>query len=193
MNTLAQMKCMKRRTDFPQFLKAHGLNKLVVEVGVRYGYNLRQLLACEPGLLVGIDHWAAGDDQDTGLSQNDLNEIYRDVCQEYLYTPNVKILRTSSLHGAGMFPKFSIDFVYIDANHTYEGSLRDMNLWWPRVRQGGILAGHDYSETEAQDGTQFGVVQAVKSFMKEKGIPEENFHSTSVGYGSWLIYKDEGE
>ena len=42
------------------------------------------------------------------------------------------------------FEDNSIDFVYVDARHDYKGVLEDLRLYWPKVRQGGILAGHDY-------------------------------------------------
>jgi len=37
-----------------------------------------------------------------------------------------------------------LDFVYIDANHSYEACLSDMEAWWWVVRSGGCLCGHDY-------------------------------------------------
>jgi hypothetical protein len=46
--------------------------------------------------------------------------------------------------------------VYIDANHEYASVVEDIALWRPKVRKGGILAGHDYSDAWP------GVVQAVK-------------------------------
>jgi predicted O-methyltransferase YrrM len=47
------------------------------------------------------------------------------------------------------------DYVMLDADHAYESISRDIAAWWPKVRPGGILAGHDYS-------AEFpGVLQAV--------------------------------
>lgn len=36
------------------------------------------------------------------------------------------------------------DFVYVDARHDYKGVLVDLQAWWPLIRDGGIMAGHDY-------------------------------------------------
>jgi hypothetical protein len=36
------------------------------------------------------------------------------------------------------------DFVYIDADHSYEHVKLDMELWWPKVKRGGVMAGHDF-------------------------------------------------
>ena len=37
-----------------------------------------------------------------------------------------------------------IDFLYVDADHSYEGTLDDLVAWVPHVRQGGLIAGDDY-------------------------------------------------
>ena len=42
----------------------------------------------------------------------------------------------------------SLDFIYVDARHDYLGALQDMLLWWPLLRCGGIMAGHDYVTQE---------------------------------------------
>jgi hypothetical protein len=41
-------------------------------------------------------------------------------------------------------PDNSLDFVYIDGNHQYESVIEDIGFWEPKVRDGGLLAGHDY-------------------------------------------------
>jgi hypothetical protein len=61
----------------------------------------------------------------------------------------------------------SLDFVFIDADHGYEGCLRDLRAWYPKVKPGGIFSGHDYENTSYP---KFGVTQAVKEFAAEKGL-----------------------
>lgn len=39
----------------------------------------------------------------------------------------------------------SLDFVYIDGNHQYSSVLEDIKIWYPKIKNGGILAGHDYN------------------------------------------------
>jgi hypothetical protein len=41
-------------------------------------------------------------------------------------------------------PDASLDYVYVDARHDYCGVKEDLEAWWPKLRRGGILAGHDY-------------------------------------------------
>jgi len=36
------------------------------------------------------------------------------------------------------------DFIYIDGNHKYEAVKKDLEIWYPKIRIGGVLCGHDY-------------------------------------------------
>ena len=49
-----------------------------------------------------------------------------------------------SVDFAKTIPDNSLDFVYIDANHSYACVMDDMTAWTPKVRSGGIVSGHDY-------------------------------------------------
>jgi predicted O-methyltransferase YrrM len=50
----------------------------------------------------------------------------------------------NSVEAASSFGPESVDLVYIDAAHDYENTATDIRTWLPKVRKGGILAGHDY-------------------------------------------------
>jgi hypothetical protein len=190
------MKQLTRRADIPAFLQQQALNNRICEVGVRFGYNLMSLLACNPTVLIGIDHYSAGNnkaEQDTGLSQDKLDSIYREVVQRYIHFPAVKIIKDRSDKTSALFKEQWFDYMYLDADHSYGGCLNDMQWWWPKVRQGGIMAGHDYIETTSKQGTKFGVIEAVRQFMSDKKIPEHLLHVTNEGYKTWMLYRQEGE
>ena len=53
-------------------------------------------------------------------------------------------LRMTSLKGANFFPDQCLDSVFIDAAHDYENLKADIAAWLPKVKKGGIIAGHDY-------------------------------------------------
>ena len=57
---------------------------------------------------------------------------------------NAELIRESSREAISRFEDKSLDFVYIDANHSYEEVLFDINNWSKKVKDGGIIAGHDY-------------------------------------------------
>jgi predicted O-methyltransferase YrrM len=71
----------------------------------------------------------------------------------------VTLIAAPSLRAARLFPLESADFVFLDAAHDYQSVLSDIAAWWPRVRPGGTLAGHDYADTAWP-----GVTQAVHDF-----------------------------
>jgi len=60
----------------------------------------------------------------------------------------------------------SIDIVYIDAEHTYEGVIRDSNAWISKIRPDGYLSGHDYNNGHP------GVTQAVDELSQKFGKPK---------------------
>jgi len=195
-NLLQDMKAIQRRSEIPLFLKKYEINRRICEIGVRYGHHLESLKSARPDLLVGIDHYNVTEDpaqQDTGMPQSKLDEIYRDVVTRFFSIPEIKILRMTSDYAALIFPICSLDYVYVDADHSEKGAYQDIELWYKKVRQGGILAGHDYIDVKSTAGTEFGVITAVQRFLKEKKIDASCFHHTKEGYRTWMIYKTEGE
>lgn len=55
------------------------------------------------------------------------------------------IIGEDSASSAAFVAESSVDFVFIDADHRYEGVLRDIKAWWPTIKPGGVLAGHDHT------------------------------------------------
>lgn len=64
----------------------------------------------------------------------------------------------TSLRAASLFPPASVDFVFLDAAHDYQNVRADLAAWWPAIKPGGVLSGHDY------DDFWVGVVQAVDEY-----------------------------
>jgi len=58
--------------------------------------------------------------------------------------PYFKPLKMLSIAAAVKFKDASLDFVFIDAGHEYDAVKQDILAWYPKVKPGGILAGHDY-------------------------------------------------
>jgi hypothetical protein len=57
-----------------------------------------------------------------------------------IFTP----VRAPSVMASSAYDNNSLDFVFIDAGHTYEDAHADITAWLPKVKSGAILAGHDY-------------------------------------------------
>ena len=79
------------------------------------------------------------------ITEEDFKEIancYDENIKEY---NNVNKIKADSRKVVENYADNSLDFVYIDANHTYEDIKIDINLWLPKIKKGGWLCGHDFS------------------------------------------------
>lgn len=81
----------------------------------------------------------------------------------------VKLYRGLSKDVVKTIPDSSLDFAYIDANHDAIHVIEDLNNWWPKVRHGGIMGGHDYC-TKKDDGWFCEVDTAVRDWCKQMNI-----------------------
>lgn len=71
-------------------------------------------------------------------------------------------IKMESVRAAQTFQDNTIDFVHIDASHTYEDVTKDIQAWYPKVKPGGLITGDDYGWS--------GVYQAVNEFFGENNI-----------------------
>ncbi len=77
----------------------------------------------------------------------------------------------------------NLDFVYIDGNHAYRYAAQDIYNYWPKVKKGGVLCGHDYyNTTKARE-----VKKAVDEFVAEKNL--KLYHIFGGGLCDWWIVK----
>jgi len=90
-------------------------------------------------------------------------------------------IKKDSLTAAKDFNDESVDFVFIDANHTYDAIRQDLEAWWPKIKSGGTMAGHDFTWLTL-DGIQ-GVGRAVWEFAHKNKL------RFSVSNSSWIIKK----
>jgi cephalosporin hydroxylase len=87
----------------------------------------------------------------------------------------VKPIKLGSVKASKLYDNNSLDFVFIDANHTYEFVRKDIEAWLPKIKVGGYIGGHDYNSCE-------GVKRAVdEAFGGNKSIVA----GTSIQ--SWLV------
>jgi hypothetical protein len=166
------MKYERDRCAFPLLLNEWELLEVGVEVGVCQGVWSSNLLELWPGNVICVDPWAKVDGYE---EEYDHEANYRAARHRLAtYADRVQILRQTSLQAAKNVLDGSMDFVYLDANHSYEAVRDDLAAWWPKVRQGGIFAGDDYGIIEEQwvdfghGRVRFGVRKAVDEFAKRE-------------------------
>jgi predicted O-methyltransferase YrrM len=66
----------------------------------------------------------------------------------------LEVVVADSREGAGHFEDESIDWVFIDADHSYPSVRADIAAWAPKVRPGGLLSGHDYGRSGVTDAVR---------------------------------------
>ena len=89
-----------------------------------------------------VDNWEGSVEHQGNPDLPRLFEIFTENMTpvESYYTA----MKMNSVDAAAQFADESLDFVFIDASHDYEDVKNDIAAWLPKVKVGGILAGHDY-------------------------------------------------
>jgi len=127
--------------------------KRACEVGVQAGGFSRQILQKLPSLeqLYLVDLWAQQENYIDGANVADKTHemFYRCVLNNTSeHKEKVIILKGYSTVVCDKIPDASLDWVYIDARHDYKGVFEDIKKYWPKIKSGGIMSGHDYLTSE---------------------------------------------
>lgn len=133
----------------------------VAEIGVLLGmmseYLLRQRSDIE---LLMVDNWQTAEHQPEAYrATGDVHANHTDAtrvadhrrqaeARAALFPGRAHVMAMSSSEAAGMVPDGSLDLVFLDADHSYEGVKADLAAWAPKVKRGGWIGGHDYRNTE---------------------------------------------
>lgn len=141
------------------------------EIGVHIAEYSEILLKYNPELeLLCIDPWISCLGYPSTVKQI---RYYQEAAEKLKKYPNATIMRMLSLEAAQQIPDNSLDFVYIDALHDFDSVMLDIINWVPKVRPGGIVAGHDYATN-----MQFGVIPAVEGYVRG--------HNVQTWYITWV-------
>ena len=172
---------LKSRLHFPELINL--LNyRTALEVGVYEGKYATHLLEMCPQISITlVDAWDGA-----GVSNSyDTEAVYSKVLgiQEKYGTRRVRIVREQSPEASlnSQIANQQFDFIYIDADHSYDAVVKDIHAWWPKVRIGGVLAGHDYNNRGNKR-----VKKAVDSIFKNVNITQERCASW------WTLKSTEG-
>ena len=68
------------------------------------------------------------------------------------------------------FEEKSLDFIYIDGDHSFEGALGDLKIAFEKTKSSGIIAGDDYRTGPKANSTQKNVARAVEEFVKDYSV-----------------------
>lgn len=158
---------MKNRIELAQHFRDLGFTK-GSEIGVCDGRYSEILMQTIPNLeLIGVDPYIPYDYYFDFRKKSTLDQKFNDARERLTKYPQYTFILGWSVEVAKFIPDGYLDFVFIDANHQYKFVAEDIRAWYPKVRTGGIVSGHDYYYSQTG---KVGVIQAVDEFVAEKGL-----------------------
>lgn len=133
-----------------------------IEIGVGLGRSAKSWCNAMPDLhLICIDPYLAYSSINNQERQDRAYEKAKAILSGY----NVELVCKPSGDVAAMFDDESVDFVYIDGDHTFDAVIVDIVKYVPKVRMGGLVLVHDYFHFRTG-----GVVAAVDGYTRCHGI-----------------------
>ncbi len=179
-------KTIEKRMNRPSLIQLKDKKDLVgAEIGVAYGINARYMLQeLSIKKLYLIDPYMKyGKHKDVQREKGPRGSTLKGAIK--LLKPwedKIFWIYDTSARAVSGIPDDSLDFVYIDGHHQYNYVKNDIILYWPKVKIGGLMAGHDYTKYRP------GVVKAVNEIF-------EKFDTAGCAKGikavDWWVWKNE--
>lgn len=160
------LRALLNRDSFAEWLNDNGLTGLGVEIGTFHGEYAEKLLATWQGQrLFCVDPWKWMDAAEylDGCNVRECDEVYAKVVDTLGKNTRCTIYRERSTEAIGRFDDGALSFCYLDGNHDLSHVREDLQIWWPKIKQGGVLGGHDLYIRE-DEFQRCGVFDAVWEF-----------------------------
>lgn len=161
------MRLFEHRNDLiHHYLKS---NMIGAELGVFVGEFSEVILSTKPSIVYLVDLFSgisgSGDKDGNNMVFVDMNLSYNRLLELHKNNKCVRVVKSSTHDFLSSLADNSLDFVYIDADHSYEGVCSDINLSFFKVKSGGYIMGHDYVTPRFH-----GLVQAVQEFCSTSNL-----------------------
>jgi hypothetical protein len=91
---------------------------------------------------------------------------YQRVLANFAAVPGAEVIREDIAEAASRFSDGFFDIIYLDGNHTYEYVLRDLHIWFPKLKPGGLFICNDFFESAVATMQNIGVLPAFQTFAK---------------------------
>lgn len=184
------------RLKFPYLLLRRELTGMAVEVGTHRAEFAEQFAEKWPGKLYCVDPWKnppGYEHQSKFLWGGDLRPVEATTTQDAIreddfefskkvlekYGERVVLMRSTSVEAVKYFANKSLDFVYVDGDHSEHAVMEDLTIWWPKLKSGGIIAGHDVvMNATIEDNWGIGIQKVLRAFAGSRDVvvylvPEE--------------------
>lgn len=123
----------------------------IVEIGCWKGRTTVALAEHTKGVVHCVDSW-----REPG--------VFKEFLENVKHLKNLVVHTVDSLDGARVLDRIRFDFVFIDADHSYESAKSDILSWKPLIAPGGLISGHDYRDSFP------GVIQAVDELIPNRQL-----------------------
>lgn len=169
---------LNTRSSIQYVVNKYGCPETAAEIGVQAGDNAFGMLSEYPiKHMFLVDSYLAYNDDGRIMTEKDQDRFLQYTLLRLRPMFNrISFMLMSSVEASKFIPDNSLDYVYIDANHSYETVKEDIKCWYPKTK---ILAGHDYT------GSHKGVAQAVDEFVASNN----NLVLAKLSDRDWLIDK----
>lgn len=169
---------LKSRAELYKILP---LKPVIAEIGTASGLFARDMANWGASKLYVVDMWKhipnfSGD----GGYDQEWHDKNLENATKLLKPFPVTFLRGDSAQMAVNVPDASLDLLYLDACHAFECVMADLKAWVPKVKKGGIVAGHDYSNSD------YGVMPAVSEFFIKNGYKVNYIPENGADDGFWV-------
>jgi len=148
-----------------------------IEIGVCSGVTSELYVQEIPNIkkIYAVDNYPAFVDWDgTRVTEERQAETMRRCKERLAKYSNIEFVYKASVEFGESLKDDSIDFIFIDGDHSFDATLKDIQTYWPKVKRGGVFSGHDINLATVRN--------AVKEFFKDAEI-------ISVENNSWCINK----
>lgn len=162
------MEIFDNRNDMLKLIKP---NSIIAELGVFKGEFTEKILEiCKPKELVLIDLWFntlidSGDVDGNNVKSYNGEFLYNEVLHKFNKNENIHIIKNYTTYISN-YPDNYFDMIYIDADHSYEGCIKDLLISYDKIKNNGYIMGHDYGQnlSKTKNIYNFGVPKAVDEF-----------------------------
>jgi len=165
------------------FLQTMPKGAIVAEVGVANGdFSAKILEIAKPSKFFLVDAWAverysSGYDRVTSRFAGEIA------------SGAISIHRGLSVDVLPTLPPKSFDWIYLDTSHMYDDTVLELPMCAALLKDGGRIAGHDFSTGDSHLGIPFGVIQATYEFCAREGWGFESISLDGDGYFSFCLKK----
>lgn len=137
----------------------------ICEVGVRRGdFSIELLEVFHPSQLLLVDI--------------DISQIYKSVSEH----PRVKVVKGISWEVLARLPDDSLDYLYVDGDHSRDGVYEDVKVAHLKVRPGGIIQFNDYTNWSVMERQPYGVLEVVNDYIENNDAQVVGLSLERAGY-----------